>query len=75
MHQAASHSYIDRFCAPGNLELFQNMRDVYLDRRFADVKQGADFFVAFAAGQRLNHFQFSCCQRPVSDSLSRSCIA
>ena len=50
MHQAASHGYIDRFCASGNLELFQNMCDVYLDGRFADVKQGTDLFVAFAAG-------------------------
>ena len=49
MHQAASHGYIDRFCAPGNLQLFQNVCDVYLDSRLADVKQGTDLFVAFTS--------------------------
>lgn len=47
-HQPAFHVHIDRFRASGNLKLLQNMRNVYFDCGFADVKYGAYLPVTFA---------------------------
>ena len=39
-------------------ELTENVIDMTLDRGFADAQAGADFFIALASHNQLQHFHF-----------------
>ena len=70
MHESPPHSYVDCFGASRNIELFQNMGHVNLDRRFADVER-RHLLVAFAAGNCTENLCLPRCRPRSANSLSR----
>jgi hypothetical protein len=58
-HEATLCRSGDRFGAARDMQLFQNMSDVHLDRSLTDVEDTADFFVALSRSQYVEHFPFS----------------
>ena len=56
----------------GHAELAENVIDVTLDGRFADAQAGADFFIALASHDQLEHFHLSAGQIRAGHSLGQA---